>query len=378
MSSVGAASSDRATHSELQREIFNSKVSSFVQPLPEDVQQRLQQISQAIPDLGPASRVIDVGSGTGCLIPHLQSRGVQDILAVDLSENMLAELKKRYCNTSSLGNEPGVRTWLGDVVDLPAYQGPADALFMNGVFGNLHDPRDALLRAALLLKPAGHVVLSHAMGRAWHTSLHEQDPVMVPHKLPDRQALEKLVWDLPLEVVDFVDEPDLYVATLQVPPKYAFSQSPLFLEGPVVTGFGRGSCQLGVPTANIDPVPLADTLRQLPKGVYFGWASLDAADPADRGVHKMVMNIGRRPTVSQGAEGLEETVEVHILNRYSQDFYGKRLRVVALGYLRPEMRFAGGIKELVARIRADVAISKNQLDDPEWAKHQQDSRLQAT
>ena len=39
----------------------------------------------------------------------------------------------------------------------------------------------------------------------------------------------------------------------------------------MVTGFGRGSKQLGVPTANIDPEPLLEQLRALPKGVYFGW-----------------------------------------------------------------------------------------------------------
>ena len=53
--------------------------------------QRLQDIVSAVPDLGPGSRVMDVGCGTGCLIPLLQQRGVQDILAVDLAANMLAK-----------------------------------------------------------------------------------------------------------------------------------------------------------------------------------------------------------------------------------------------------------------------------------------------
>lgn len=48
----------------------------------------------------------------------------------------------------------------------------------------------------------------------------------------------------------------------------------MLLGGPVVTGFGRGSRQMGVPTANIDPVPLQDVLSGLPLGVYFGCAGL--------------------------------------------------------------------------------------------------------
>jgi riboflavin kinase len=75
------------------------------------------------------------------------------------------------------------------------------------------------------------------------------------------------------------------------------------MEGTVVTGFGRGSRKLGVPTANMDPVPLQQQLQQLPRGVYFGWAQLDAPGEwpaADSAVHKMVMNVGRRPTVNTG------------------------------------------------------------------------------
>ncbi len=55
-----------------------------------------------------------------------------------------------------------------------------------------------------------------------------------------------------------------------MPPRYEFPAAPVFMQGPVVTGFGRGSRQLGTPTANIDPVPLKDTLEKLPLGVYYG------------------------------------------------------------------------------------------------------------
>ena len=165
-----------------------------------------------------------------------------------------------------------------------------------------------------------------------------------------------------------------------MPARYALKQGPLYLDGPVVTGFGRGSRQMGVPTANIDPLPLAEKLEGLPNGVYFGWARLEAPagwPEADGRAHKMVMNVGRRPTVS-GAGETAISVEVHLLHGFSGDFHGQRLRVVALGYLRPEMRFAGGISELITRIRADVALSKVQLDDPELAVFQEDQWLSAT
>jgi ubiquinone/menaquinone biosynthesis C-methylase UbiE len=75
-----------------------------------DAVQRLADIVAALPGLGPSSRVLDVGSGTGCLIPHLQARGVRDILAVDVSSAMVQQLQKLYPAPSSCGNDAGAPT----------------------------------------------------------------------------------------------------------------------------------------------------------------------------------------------------------------------------------------------------------------------------
>jgi SAM-dependent methyltransferase len=69
--------------------------------------QRLATIVSLIPALGATTRLLDVGSGTGCLIPHLQSQGVADITAVDLSPAMLEQLAARFPAPSVCGNEPG-------------------------------------------------------------------------------------------------------------------------------------------------------------------------------------------------------------------------------------------------------------------------------
>lgn len=53
----------------------------------------------------------------------------------------------------------------------------------------------------------------------------------------------------------------------------------------------------------------------------------------------------------------------------------QELRVVALGYVRPEMRFTGGLPELINRIKADIAAARIQLDDPELAKYTTDKTL---
>lgn len=98
----------------------------------------------------------------------------------------------------------------------------------------------------------------------------------------------------------------LLLLPLQVPLGYRIpGEQFVQLESTVVTGYGRGSKQLGVPTANMDPEPIQQQLQQLPQGVYFGWAQLDPSDgsaAADADIHKMVMNVGCRPTVNTGEE----------------------------------------------------------------------------
>ena len=76
--------------------------------------------------IGAAALVQPTGTTPSSLYLILQqpgqARGVHDILAVDVSPAMLEALRQRVGPASTLGNEAGVRTWLGDVAGLPAYQ----------------------------------------------------------------------------------------------------------------------------------------------------------------------------------------------------------------------------------------------------------------
>lgn len=144
----------------------------------------------------------------------------------------------------------------------------------------------------------------------------------------------------------------------QVPPALTLATPPLLLAAPVVTGFGRGSRAMGVPTANLDTKVVGSDVAQRPRGVYFGYARLLNPPPgspaADAAPHPAVLNIGARPTF---ADGDDVSVEVHVMHEFGSDFYGARLAVAAGGFIRPEMRFAS-LRKLVARIRADLAAAK--------------------
>lgn len=115
------------------------------------------------------------------------------------------------------------------------------------------------------------------------------------------------------------------------------------LEAEVVPGDGRGR-QLGFATANLrlfhpDKVVPLD-------GVYAVWAERRV----DGKRYPAVMNIGVRPTVTQGDE---RVLEVHLIG-FDGDLYGETISVQFVERIRPEHKF-GGVQELVAQIEQDVA-----------------------
>lgn len=105
---------------------------------------------------------------------------------------------------------------------------------------------------------------------------------------------------------------------------------PYFASGQVVKGFGRGSRELGIPTANY-PEHVVDVLPdEYVNGVYYGWAQVDAGP-----VYKMCMSIGNNPYYNN----TKRTMETHVMHSFENDFYGSNLKVVMLGYLRPMANF---------------------------------------
>lgn len=146
---------------------------------------------------------------------------------------------------------------------------------------------------------------------------------------------------------------------------------PIFLQGLVAKGYGRGSKKLGFPTANL---PYFDSLIEsngLSNGVYVGWASLRHI-PDQR--FTVVSNIGYSPTFA-GQENKVRIVESYLLPSPNNavplaDFYGSYLRLFLIGFIRPEMKF-GSSAELTEQIQADVitagTICGNGINSPSSA-----------
>ncbi|CAK9160568.1 unnamed protein product [Ilex paraguariensis] len=142
---------------------------------------------------------------------------------------------------------------------------------------------------------------------------------------------------------------------------------PWHVGGPVIKGFGRGSKVLGIPTANLSTEGYSTLLSEHSSGVYFGWAGLST-----RGVYKMVMSIGWNLYF----DNTEKTIEPWLLHDFNEDFYGEELRLVIVGYIRPEANFPS-LESLIAKIHEDREIAERALELPLYSKCRDDPYLKS-
>ena len=121
---------------------------------------------------------------------------------------------------------------------------------------------------------------------------------------------------------------------------------PFAIEGVVQKGRQLGR-QLGFPTAN---VPLGDYVA--PRfGVYATRTRL-----ADGRELAGVANVGVNPTTGE----VDPRLEVWLFD-FDEDIYGETIETDLIAFLRPEVKFAGGIDEMVAQIHHDARDAKRLL-----------------
>mmetsp|Transcript_134407 Transcript_134407/g.189986 ORF Transcript_134407/g.189986 Transcript_134407/m.189986 type:complete len:155 (-) Transcript_134407:97-561(-) len=130
----------------------------------------------------------------------------------------------------------------------------------------------------------------------------------------------------------------------------------------VIKGFGRGSKELGIPTANLTDEAIGKLPADVDQGVYFGWAQLEGGS-----IHKSVMSVGWNPFFKNKTR----SAEVHVMHKFSDNFYGKGMRVLILGRLRGEKDF-DSVDALIAAIHEDIRQADEALSLPEYEAFKDD------
>ena len=101
----------------------------------------------------PGKLAADIGAGSGFITEGLLERGLR-VIAVDLSEAMLEEMRRKF------GKGGAVEYRIGEAESLPLEDSYVDYVFANMFLHHVESPLAALREMARIVKPGGRLVIT--------------------------------------------------------------------------------------------------------------------------------------------------------------------------------------------------------------------------
>lgn len=148
------------------RDFFNARAETWDD---ENDAQRRAVSERIIRGLGikPGSRVLDVGCGTGLIIPWLLEAvgSGGHVTALDIAERMLAIAREKHGRSN-------LEFIHADIADTPFLEGSFDEVVCHNCFPHVADKRRAAREMFRILKPGGRVTVCHNESREEVNALH--------------------------------------------------------------------------------------------------------------------------------------------------------------------------------------------------------------
>ena len=134
--------------------------------------------------------VLDVGSGTGVLIPYLHAAvGAEGkITAVDFSKKMLAKAKEKFANLQNIDY------LVGDILELDLPADSLDVVICLNFFPHLHTRKEEfIVKMKSFLKNGGSLIIMHDISREKVNSIHRDSAVVTEHRLPETKIVGEML-----------------------------------------------------------------------------------------------------------------------------------------------------------------------------------------
>lgn len=163
---------------------------------------RVQGAVLSLVDLKPGDSVLDLGCGTGVMIPFYLAAQAGKIVAVDVSEKMVERAREKF------GGEPSVELRASDALSLDEGE-RFDAAVIYNAYPHFPDKLALVEKVYRMLKPSGRFVVAHGSGKDAINRHHEAVAAGVSCGL--RAASEESVlWAGKFEIEALVDTPGFY------------------------------------------------------------------------------------------------------------------------------------------------------------------------
>lgn len=164
----------------------------------------------ALLQISPTDRILDVGTGTGVLLPYLEKTATKgSILAIDVSPKMLTEARKKFPDTAQIAFQE-----LDIEEENPA--GQFDKIILFSVFPHLNKKISTIRRLVEKnLAPEGKLMIAHDRGRVFLNHLHaEKDERLQTARLLDVEQQKMLFENAGLHVADAYEDENTYYLIL--------------------------------------------------------------------------------------------------------------------------------------------------------------------
>ena len=195
-----------------QREFFDRLAPEWDALERPDIGPRLERVVREA-GIAPGMRVLDVGTGTGVIIPFILDalRGEGSVTAVDISPGMLAVARAK--------GFPGcVRFVLADIAGARFPVAAFDCALLNAVFPHFQDPEKALTNIRRMLAPGAVLCVSHPVGREAVNRVHRESGGVVGRDVvPAPEEMSAILSGCGFVSVSVTDEPEFYLALARRP-----------------------------------------------------------------------------------------------------------------------------------------------------------------
>jgi ubiquinone/menaquinone biosynthesis C-methylase UbiE len=160
-----------------------------------------------------SGNVLDIGCGTGILVPFLLKKSSRDchLFELDLSKEMLRENKKKCGDKSSLINHIHA-----DTHHLPFKQHQFNFVLCFAVLPHLSDQLGALKEWQRVLAVGGYLLILHLMSSKILNAYHAKVNTVIAqdYLLPVKQE-KKVVEQAGLNIIEAIERDDLYLILSQ-------------------------------------------------------------------------------------------------------------------------------------------------------------------
>ncbi len=157
--------------------------------------------------LNKGDRVLDVGTGTGILIPYLlRSVGKEGYIdAIDISPKMIEIAKKRHIF-------PNVNFIVGDIETFEFGDSRYNCITCYSVFPHIDRWEETLKRLYEILIEGGRLGIFHSSSRDTINNIHKDNGFhLEKHLLPPAEELARVLRGIGFSIEHIIDNEDMYL-----------------------------------------------------------------------------------------------------------------------------------------------------------------------